>query len=163
MAVQDIFLKLGVGTWVSDIITIAPATPANTFQVGKNLPTDIGFIYGLSTYADGVDSQNNTLVTTAQCQNMYLMLKDGGTEFIEELRLSDLLNEFAGSPVVRPDKFTPVNIPVFDLSKSEYKNPLLFTGFSIHLKLWYVQKKDWKRIEHFFAPTTRPSEARESK
>jgi hypothetical protein len=151
MNIQSILFKMGIGTWVSDIITPVPSPIASTnFQVGKTLPTDVGFIYGLSVYADGVDSQNNPLISTTQAQNLFLCLQDGPTQFMEDIRLSDLLNEFAGSPVVRPDKFTPVNIAKFDLSKSSYKNPLSFTSGVIHLKIWYVNSRDWAHLKTQF-------------
>lgn len=144
------FFRMGVNTWVTDIITAIPTPAATTFQVGKTLQTDLAFIYGLSVYADGVDSQNNVLISTAQAQNLYINFKDGATEFMQEIRLSDLLNEFAGSPVVRPNKFTPVNIAAFDLSKSEFKNPLSFVTGTIHLKLWYVNQHDWEKVKKHF-------------
>jgi len=163
MNTQLLFLEYGIGSWVQDFITTLPTSPtgvgSSSFEIGKNFPTDMGFIYGLACYADGVDSANNPLITTTQAQNMYLCAKDGATEFITDLRLSDMLNEFAGSPVVRPEKYMPINIPSFDLSKSVYKNPLLFAGtnITIRLKVWYIQTRDWDKIKDKFSPTERPS------
>lgn len=140
--------RLGVTTMVTDIVTVIPATSNTKFDIGKVLQENIGFIYGLSIYADGVDEQGNTLISTAQAQSIYITFKNGATEFIETIRLDDLLNVFAGTPVVRPQKFTQVNIPVFDLSKSFYQNPLgLGSGLTIKLKLWYIDKKVAHQLE----------------
>lgn len=151
MNIEDILFKLGVTSFVTDIITTLPNPVSTSFQVGKILQTDIGFIYGLSTYADGLDEAGNTLITTTQAQGIYLTLQDGPTAFLETIRMSDLLNEFAGSPVVRPAKYTPVRIERFDLSKSSYKNPNSFINATIHLKLWYIQSDVWEdiRVKHF--------------
>lgn len=151
MGIQEMLFKNGVATWIQDIVTALPISTGSTgsseFQIGKNLATNIGFIYGLSVYADGVDNSGATLISTTQAQNMYLSLADGGTQFVQYIRLSDLLNEFAGSPVVRPDKFTPLNVPVFDLSQSYYYNPNLYINATIRLKLWYIKKADFTMLK----------------
>jgi hypothetical protein len=149
MDIASILFKCGVGTWITDIITIAPVstTPgvgSESFPVGKNLPEDVGFIYGMNVIADGTGPDGSVLPTTTQNQSMYLNLKSGPTNFVENYRMSDLQNDFAGSPNVRIERYMPVAIPSFDLSKSQYINPNLYTGFNIHLYLWYVQTDDWK-------------------
>jgi hypothetical protein len=154
---MDIMTKLfemGVATWMMDIVTPLPVNNAGVgsanFQIGKTLPENVGFIYGLSTYADGIDSLNNPLISTTQAQNIYMNLQNGATVFEQDLRMSDLLNEFAGTPVVRPEKFMQVNIPRFDLSKSFYLNPQLFVNATIRLKIWYVDVNDWNGIKKTF-------------
>jgi hypothetical protein len=146
MNIQDILFKMGVGTWVIDIITQFPNPASVKFQVGKNLPDNVGFIYGLSTYCDGVDQDANVLMTTTQAQNTFLTLQDGSTQFLEGIRMDDMLNDYAGTVVVNPHKYLPVAIPAFDLSKSFYQNPNGYMGSYIRLKLWFVQKQDWVHI-----------------
>lgn len=150
MDITSIIFQCGFATYVEDVVTPLPTSAAATnFQVGKNLPEDVGFIYGLSTYADGLDAEGRTLISTTQAQGIYLTLQEGPTQFIQQVRMDDLLNTFAGSPVVRPQKFTPVNIPVFDLSKSFYSNPNSYFGAntSIHLKLWYINQPDFEKYK----------------
>lgn len=149
---EQLLFKLGIASWAQDIITPIPTTAATTFQIGKTLPTNVGFIYGLSTYADGLDPEGNTLITTTQAQGLYLNLQDGATQFFESIRMDDLLNTFAGTPVVRPQKYMPVCIPDFDLSKSVYQNPNSFISGTIRLKIWYVQTKDWKHVKEKMFP-----------
>lgn len=148
--ITDLLFRMGVGTWCTDLITEMPTVAKKEFQIGKTMPTDVGFIYGLAMYADGVDAANIPLISTTQAQNMYVTLQDGPTQFLQTCRLSDLLSEFAGSPVIRPDKFMPVNIPTFDISKSTYQNPLLFTSGILHLRLWYVNMHDWEKVKKNF-------------
>lgn len=155
MDIESRLFQLGIGTWETEFITSAPANPTTgagspNFEVGKNLPTDVGFIYGLSMDADAIGNDGLPLPTTSQAQNMYIRLKDGGTEFMEPFKLSDLLNELAGSPAVRIKRYMDVAIPRFDLSKSEYVNPLLYTGFNLHLRFWYINTADWAKVGHLF-------------
>lgn len=150
MDMHSLLFKMGIGTWALDIITALPSTPTTTFQIGKNLPTNIGFIYGMSTYADGTDPDGNTLISTTQAQNIYMTLQNGSTQFFEQIRMDDLLNVYAGSPIVRADKYMPVNIPVFDLSKSFYQNPNSYVNSVIRLKIWYIQLNDWQVIKNHF-------------
>lgn len=147
MTIQSMLFRWGITTWQQDIITMLPNTPSTNFQVGKNLPTDVGFIYGLSTYADSQDSDGNQLITTTQAMGIYLSLVNGASTFFNQIRLDDLLNVYAGSPVVKPNQFMPVNLPIFDLSKSNYFNPFTYSSAVvttvIHLKLWYIQKSQF--------------------
>lgn len=152
MDIETMCFRCGIGIWVQDIKTLLPVNAsAVPFQIGKILQTDIGFIYGLVMYSDGVDADGDTMVSTTQCQNMYLNLKDGASDFIQRIRLSDLLNEFSGSPVIREKKYTPIAITRFDLSNSTYANPLAYTSspanVSVNLKLYYIQVDDWKMLE----------------
>jgi hypothetical protein len=150
MDMQTLLFRMGIGTWTQDFITTFGAIGQSEIIIGQNLPTDIGYIYGMNTYADGVDAQNNPLPSTVNMQNIWLNLKSGSTTFFETRRMSDLLNEFAGTPVVRPEKFIPVSIPRFDLSKSFYANPTAITNVAVHLTLWYVQADAWKEIKQSF-------------
>jgi len=145
MEIQTLLFRHGIATWITDIITSAATPAAESFQIGKNLPEDVGFIYGLNTIADGIGPDGQPLGTTAQYTNMYINLQTGPTSFVENFRLSDLQNDYAGSPIVRMERYMPVAIPAFDLSKSSYINPNSYTGFNIHLYLWYVNKRDWAK------------------
>lgn len=150
MNISSYLFKLGCTTWAQDIITSVPNPGKAKFEVGKQLPTDIGFIYGISTVADGLDPDGNALITSAQAQQLYVTFQDGASQFLAQWRLDDLLNNMSGSLVDRADKFTPVNIPTFDISKSFYQNPNVFTTGVIRLKLWYIQMNDWVKIKKEF-------------
>ena len=148
MNFEDRLFHLGVASFITEIITPYPATPQQTFQIGKTLSQDVGFIYGLQTYADGVDVANTALPSTTQCQNTFVLMKNGSTNFMEPVRLDDLLCVFSGIPEVRNSRYVRMNIPRFDISSSQYLNPTMIVGpINIHLRLWYIQANDWKRIE----------------
>ncbi len=147
---ENILFNFGVATWVMDIITPVPTTAASKIFIGKTLPKNVGYIYGISTYLDGVDSQNIALPTTIQAQALYITLQNSSTQFMSEIRISDFANEelIAASFQVREKKYTPVSIPNFDLSQSYYQNPTGIVGpMNIRLKLWYIQENDWKRVQ----------------
>lgn len=145
---EKFLFRMGIASWVTDIITPLPTNPSASFQIGKTLPTNVGLIYGMSTFADGLDPEGSTLISTTQAQGLYFTFQDGPTQFIETIRLDDLLNTFAGTPVLRPQKYTPFNIPEFDLSKSFFSNPNLYVTSVIHLKIWYIQKADYAHIKN---------------
>jgi len=150
MDITTKLLEMGVSTWATDIITQLPVPATENFEIGKTLPENVGFIYGISIYADSLDPVGNTLISTTQAQGMYINIRDGATTFFPAMKLSDFLSEVAGSPIVRAEKFVPVNIKAFDLSTSSYSNPNLFTGAFIRLKLWYIQKGEWQRVKKHF-------------
>lgn len=142
MFLQMLF-KLGIPTYTTTIYSSLPVSSEVNIPIAKQLPTQIGRIYGMAIYCDSVTPDNKQLITTTDATNLYLTFKDGATNFFEDLRLTDLLSEFSGVPSPRPNSYLPVNIPGgFDLSTSFYINPTGIvagaTGKTIALKLWYV-------------------------
>ena len=119
--------------------------------IGGELQTDIGVIYGLSSYTDGVAFDGSTLITTAQAETLFLNIKKGKIFTVQNLKLSDLQNEFAGSPLIRTDKYTPMIIyrEDFDLSSSQIINPTLIPNGSavIILNFWYIDVEDLQMLE----------------
>lgn len=139
----DKLFRLGIPTYTTTIFSPIPETASLIFPIAKQLPTQIGRIYGMAIYADSVTPSNDSLITTTDCTNLYMTLKDGATNFFENVRLTDLLSEFSGTPSPRPNNFLAVNIPGgFDLSTSFYSNPTgLVAGAgntTVALQLWYV-------------------------
>lgn len=139
---QTLF-KLGIPTYTTTIYSSLPVAAEQTIPIAKQLPTQIGRIYGMAIYADTVTPDNKPLITTTDAGNLYLTFKDGATNFFEDLRLTDMLSEFTGVPSPRPNIYLPVNIPGgFDLSTSYYLNPTGIIagvlGKTIALKLWFV-------------------------
>ena len=149
---QEILFKLGVASWCTDIITIFPASATNIIYIGKTLPSDVGFIYGIATYTDGTkDADGNTLPTTLQAQNIFVTLQTGSTQFMSQIRLSDFSNELLNAAnngyQVRDSIYRPVIIPAFDLSKSYFQNPTNVLNVAVRLKLWYIQQDDWDLVK----------------
>lgn len=139
----QMLFKLGIPTYTTTIYSNLPTAAQAEIPIARQLPTQIGRIYGMATYADSVTPSNAPLITTTDCTNLYLTFKDGATNFFEDLRLTDLLSEFTGVPTTRPQNYLACNIPGgFDLSTSFYSNPTGIVagaaGKTIALKLWYV-------------------------
>lgn len=154
MTLEERLFNLGVPLYTQDIITNIPVQASQTIQIAKTLPTTVGWIFGISVYTDGVDSANNTLISTTQAQNLYMYLQNGPVQFLQEMRLSDFLNDYAGSPIVRIARYFPVNIPGnFDLSTSQFLNPTAIASTAnqppivIRLKLYYIDKTSYKVLE----------------
>lgn len=146
---HDLLIKLGIPTYSTTIYT--PITADVKIQIAKQLPTTVGMIFGLSIYCDTVTPDNKALITTSDAQNLYVSLVDGTNQFYQEVRLDDMLMEFAGVPAPKPQNYLPVMIPnTIDLSTSFYLNP---TGIgpgantkTIALKLWYVTTPVYKHM-----------------
>lgn len=157
-SLEQLFFRLGIPTYDTDIVINIPVSPSNLIDISKITQTDIGWIYGVSIDADSVDSQNNTLITTTQAQNLYIQWRNGTIDFAPESRLDTYLSVYAGVPVIRPTKYYPMNIPAtfadrgeggaaqhFDISTSKISNP---TGIIsplapaspivIRIKLWFI-------------------------
>lgn len=150
MNFEDKLFSLGVATYMTDVITLIPVTAQTTFQIGKILQQDIGYIYGISSYADSTDETGTALPSTTQMQNLWFQAINGSTLFMQNWRMDDLLNVFAGTPEVRNAHYRRVSIPRFDLSKSQFVNPTGINSgagnINIHLKLWYIKQADWQLI-----------------
>jgi hypothetical protein len=138
MFLQMLF-KLGIPTYTTTIYSNIPSTAELNIPIAKQLPTQIGRIYGMAIYADSETPDNKTLISTTDAFNLYMTLKDGATNFFEEVRLTDMLTNFHNVPVTRPTNYLEVNIPGgFDLSTSYYINPTGIVTGTIALKLWYI-------------------------
>lgn len=152
MNVQEWLVARGKPAFMYDIATTV--TVQNQIQFATVIPTDIAWIYGVSTDADGFDQNNNPLPTTTQLSNLYLFLKDSSHDLLQYLRMSNILNVYAGTPVIRPNVYFPVSIKGnIDTSNSQYFNPTGITPgpgpnpVTIHLKFWYMQKKDYEDFQ----------------
>ena len=148
MNMEQLLLKLGCVTWTQDIVTQISTSATATQQIGNVMAQNVGFIYGLSIYVDCFLPDNTPSISTAQAQQLYLNLKTGSTEFIQSIRLDDMVTLIAGVVQPRETRYLPVSIPSFDLSKSQYANPTLTgAGNFIALKLWFINNNDWARVK----------------
>lgn len=141
MCVQTDLLQLGVPSYMMSIYITLPTSQQQSFEIAKQMPTQIGWIYGISTYVDGFTPENKPLISNSNAESLYLLFKDGGTEFAASKRLSELVFQ---TPVVERDMWY-CNIPGnIDLSQSKIQNPQLLVGTGagecIMLNLYYI---DW--------------------
>lgn len=150
MLYQD-FFKLGIPTYTTNIYSAVPTTAVPQIPIAKQLPTQIGRIFGMSIYTDGVTPANAALISVANASNLYLTLKHGATNFFEDLRLSELMCVSATAnqvPIARDTNYMSCNIPGdFDLSTSFYSNPTSIIAGTICLKLWYISTDTYYTLQ----------------
>lgn len=145
----------GIPSYRTQIVTPIPTGITQEIQIAKQLPTQIGRIFGMSVYTDTVTPGNLPLITTADATNLYINIVHGATTFFENTRLDDLNFNPAGVPVLPADKWLPVNIPGdFDLSTSKYLNPTGIVSAAapaaatqIWLNLWYISEQSYKTLQ----------------
>lgn len=137
--IEEILFKLGIPTYMESVYTTLTAKAV--IRLPKQMPTQIGWIYGLSVYCDGVTPTGETLITTAQSEDLYMVLKAGQTDFIESYRVSQLnISAQNGNDI----QYCPVNIPAaISLDQSFWQNPLLITGAEIMLNIYYIDQKSF--------------------
>lgn len=145
-------IKQGIPYYRAAINTQISTENQLNIPLPKQLPTDIGRVFGLSTYCDGFSTDNSPLITSANAQNLYLNLKDGATDFFTPVRLDDLQFNFAGVPD-KGERYLPVNIPRFDLSTSFFINPTGIVSAAspakakvITLNVWYININTYNRL-----------------
>ena len=151
---KDICRKYNIPTQFSTIVLSFPTSAQAKLIIPDKLQTNIGLIYGLSIYCDTVTSDNQTLITTTEAGLLYLILKKGSADFIDQIRLDDLLFQFSGVPTLPADKYLPVHVPApFSLDQSFIANP---TGIvapaapgtkAIQLNLWYINTNMYEMMK----------------
>lgn len=110
--------------------------------IGTRLASQILYVYGVSTYLSGQTPNGLNLIVPGDDLNLYLSLRDGANDFIEQIRLSDLV--FSSDVRV---KHYPVWIPGnlsrnsrLDLDKSQIFNPTLINNRTVLFNVWYIPK-----------------------
>lgn len=162
MKIQGDLMQLGIPTYMQTIYVKVPASAAPNFDIAKQMPTQIGWIYGISTYVDGFTPDNFPLITQANSKALYLQFTDGVSQFINVKRLSELNFDTTLNGYIYADMWEcsiPGNI---DLSQSKILNPTLITGAAggtfVALNLYYV---DWTSYQWLldtkYIKTTRPA------
>lgn len=141
---EDILFTYGIDTYLMSILTNLPAVGEAVNPIAKQIPQQVGLIYGLSTYTDTVSPTNQTLISSADAENIYLTFKDGPTEFYQPQRMDSLIFKSAGFPNNNPNNYLPVFIQGnFDLSTSFYANPTAVISKTIMLNLHYISTESY--------------------
>lgn len=149
--ILDVLFKHGIPTYTMALQSPIPTTNEAQLIISKQIPQQVGLIFGVYTYTDTVTPSNNPLITATDATNLYLVLKDGPTEFFQPIRLDSLMFTNPGFPNVDSKRYLDVLIPgTFDLSTSFYANP---TGIvsaaapelatNIMLGLWYISTESY--------------------
>ena len=157
---QELLVKTGVPSYTTNFVSPIPTVAQTQIQIAKNIPQQVGYIYGLTILTDSASPGNQTLITLAQAQNLYIVLKDGPTEFFQQVRLDQMTQTLAGFPNLNPNYYMPVNIPgYFDLSTSYYQNPTGIVSVEVTsvilLQLWFISTESYKWLmkKNYIDPT----------
>jgi len=147
MTTQAMLMKLGIPTLFTNIqVLLSGATPQT---IAQQMQKSIGRIYGISTYTDSVTYNNQPLITSTNCLNLYLTFVKGTNQFAGRIRFDDF--NFNAITVNSPfNKYLEVNLPGdggIDLDKTFIDNPTLIAGATISLNLWYIDKDTYADLE----------------
>lgn len=142
--ITDFLVKYNIPTYLTQIKTTLPSTAQSSVNIGKNMPTNVGLIYGIFIYADSVvpDDASQNLISVSESESIYMSLKVGMTLYVENLRLDHLIYyNTAATAVNNTTRYMPVNIPYnIELDKSYYLNPSGTVDKTILLNLLYIDK-----------------------
>lgn len=145
--IEDTLFKLGIPTYRMPIYVPFGTSPELTIQLPKELPSQIGWIYGLSTLTDNVTPDNQPVISFAQAVNLFLYLKSGQSTFIEAIRIDELM--FLSATGVNW-RYYPVNIPSsISLDQSYIQNPtgiVAVTKLFLTLNLHYIDLKTYNYL-----------------
>ena len=147
--IWDTLLEYGIDSYRMSILSPIPTTAEQQIPIAKQIPQQVGLIFGMSIYTDTITPAAQPLITTADAENLYLTFKDGPTDFLQPVRLDEMNYNFVGVPNVNPQLYLPVNIQGnFDLSTSFYSNPSLIFSIApavttIMLNLWYISTESY--------------------
>lgn len=147
--IQETLLKLGIPTYSVTIYT--KLEDVTSQLIGDRMPEQIGWIYGLSTEVGDThpDDATKQLISDNDIGSIWLCLKYGATEYIQDLRMTNLVFTSSQRPGMwfNPQRFFPVNIPMHtDLSTSKYKNPNKISNVHVALTLYYIDKTAYKNL-----------------
>lgn len=144
-------MRMGLVSRTQNIPVVLDGTPEQ--KLGGQLETDVGLIYGFNLYADTVAPDGAILITTTDATNLYLSVAKGADTTVFPLRLDDLLNNIAGSPLIRANKYLPLIVPYtqFSLDKSFISNPTLIglgltPGPTVFLNFYYLNMDDYQEL-----------------
>lgn len=139
---KDTLFEYAIDIYMMSIYTTMVAE--NQVIISKQIPQQVGLIYGLSIYTDGVTPTNDALITSVNAESLFLTFKDGPTEFFQPLRLDQLIFKSSGFPNIDAEQYYPININGnFDLSTSFYANPLAIAAGKVMLNLHYISTESF--------------------
>lgn len=130
------------------LITL-PGVAVNNNIIGTKLQEQVGLIYGISININGVDPNNAAVINAADAARLYLVLKQGSSNFIDTYRLDNLVFvDSASNNWNNQTRFLPVNITdKISLDQSYITNPAGIVNKSIILNFHYITKNDYARVK----------------
>ncbi len=136
------FTRNGILTFKTQYTVDLPSAAKAQVQLTGNIPTNIGFLFGISVLCGGTaPDAASTLPTIVQCRQLYLTLKLGTEDQYENLRLDNLVMiDPTAAPTWKDSKqYFPITGPdKYDMKKSYVSNPASLTSIALIFDLWYI-------------------------
>jgi hypothetical protein len=147
MTTQEWLTKMGIPTLFTNItVLLSGATPQT---ISQQMQKSVGRIYGISVYTDTVTYNNQPLISSTDCTNLYLTFVKGTNQFAGRFRFDDFNYNAVtlNSPI---NKYLEINLPGaegIDLDKSFIDNPTAIAAKNVSLNLWYIDKDTYEKME----------------
>jgi hypothetical protein len=139
----------GVPTYKTQIFVDLPASAENSIELGNTVPENIGWIYGLSINVGGtkpMDASKN-LISLANSYDLWLILKYGSSDFIDQFRLSNMVYNTYATARSQVQNYMPVSIPMgTDWKKSTIQNMTSITSVTIMLDIYFIDIPTYKNL-----------------
>ncbi len=144
--IEELLFKTGIPTFKTTLSTDLVAV--GDVNLGQDAPTNIGWIYGMAVNVGGNSYDNSKpLITLVEAGALWLTLKIGSSDFVKNLRLSNL--EFQEASVTRGQErnYMPCSIPLaLDWKQSTISNATGITGKTVLLDMWYIDKPSYDKL-----------------
>ena len=139
---EELCFRLGIPTYVQALSI--DITTKQTINFPKNLPEQIGWIYGINTWVDGKTVDNAALITEANAILLWLTLVAGQTQFINPIRVDDLIFDQANGC---DQRYMPINIPAqISLDQCFITNPTAIASGVFIFNMRYIDMKSYNYL-----------------
>jgi len=152
---EDLLIKLGVPTYTTQIFKDLNATvTGNTIELGDDVPTNLGWIYGMSIHTDGFkpSDASKSLITLANAYDLWFTFVYGTANVTQYTRLSDMVFNVPPSTTrngVRTQElnYMPISTPQGgDWRKSIITNPTGITTGTIMMNLFFIDEVTYQNL-----------------
>ena len=155
---QQQLMKLGIPTYTDTYFTLLPSTATSQIKIGQDMPTPVGWIYGISTTINGSHPTDPTkpMINRADSTNLYVYFKIATDLFMNNYRLDNYVM-FDANPTATANtnsqlnnsqRYMSVNIPsATDLKESYYLNPQGIVDKYIGLTIHYISLIDYRMMQ----------------
>ena len=141
-------MKLGIPTFTDTYFTLLPTTATQQIKIGQDMPTPVGWIYGISLTTGGSHPTDPTqpIITSAQAPNVYIYFKIATDLYMHNFRLDNyMMFSQADNQMNNQLRYLPVSIPAAtDLKESYYLNPTGITSTYVPLTIHYISLRDYR-------------------
>lgn len=153
---QQHLMKLGIPTYTDTYFTLLPSTATSQIKIGQDMPTPVGWIYGISTTVWGSHPTDPTkpMITNIDATNLYVYFKIATDLYMNNYRVDNYVmfsaqtSSILNAQLNGTTRYMPVNIPAAtDLKESYYLNPQGIVDKYIGLTIHYISLIDYRMMQ----------------